>query len=363
MSERLATIVDARRQFLVNGDNVDSLAPYIVRSWQRCLRAGQIPEHHVAFEQVSEGQIRRALEQNKNVIDAALPVIQGLHRTMQSTGYFAILTDQNGTVIATDGPIDRSDRRYNAIARVGVDLSEKGIGTSAIGTALNELQPVRLHRGEHFFAGNDVYSCAGAPIFGVSGECVGMLDMTGVMVNERPELKHLVARSTRAINDTLVRTLPQAITLSIWWPHVESFQYEQGLLAVNRDGFIVGINVAGRKMLGDIARSQPSLHLSDVFATRWTDLFSGEYRDGVKEVPLWSGLLVSVRVSNPSLSSPSSPSSSTQPRTSASSLRDIELEMIRRAVADARGNVELAAKKLGISRATVYRKINQRRKS
>ena len=34
--------------------------------------------------------------------------------------------------------------------------------------------------------------------------------------------------------------------------------------------------------------------------------------------------------------------------------------MIRKAVADARGNVQQAARALGISRATVYRKLGRR---
>jgi sigma-54 dependent transcriptional regulator, acetoin dehydrogenase operon transcriptional activator AcoR len=41
-------------------------------------------------------------------------------------------------------------------------------------------------------------------------------------------------------------------------------------------------------------------------------------------------------------------------------LRDVEIALIRKAVADARGNVVEAAKALGISRATVYRKLGKK---
>ncbi|MEK9803851.1 MAG: helix-turn-helix domain-containing protein, partial [Curvibacter sp.] len=41
-------------------------------------------------------------------------------------------------------------------------------------------------------------------------------------------------------------------------------------------------------------------------------------------------------------------------------LRDVETSLIRKAVEDARGNVAQAARNLGISRATVYRKLGQR---
>jgi transcriptional regulator of acetoin/glycerol metabolism len=42
-------------------------------------------------------------------------------------------------------------------------------------------------------------------------------------------------------------------------------------------------------------------------------------------------------------------------------LRDIETALIRKAVEDARGNVALAAQQLGVSRATVYRKLGIKR--
>ena len=41
-------------------------------------------------------------------------------------------------------------------------------------------------------------------------------------------------------------------------------------------------------------------------------------------------------------------------------LRDVEIALIRKAVFDARGNVVKAAQALGISRATVYRKLGRK---
>ena len=41
-------------------------------------------------------------------------------------------------------------------------------------------------------------------------------------------------------------------------------------------------------------------------------------------------------------------------------LKDVELALVHRAVAEARGNVAQAARALGISRATVYRKLGRK---
>jgi sigma-54 dependent transcriptional regulator, acetoin dehydrogenase operon transcriptional activator AcoR len=54
---------------------------------------------------------------------------------------------------------------------------------------------------------------------------------------------------------------------------------------------------------------------------------------------------------------PGQPPVSVPPR---APLRDVEIALIRKAVADARGNVAQAAQALGISRATVYRKLGKK---
>jgi sigma-54 dependent transcriptional regulator, acetoin dehydrogenase operon transcriptional activator AcoR len=54
-------------------------------------------------------------------------------------------------------------------------------------------------------------------------------------------------------------------------------------------------------------------------------------------------------------------SGSPRPASHSVPLKDVEAALIRRAVEDARGNVMEAARALGISRATVYRKLTKKK--
>jgi len=74
----------------------------------------------------------------------------------------------------------------------------------------------------------------------------------------------------------------------------------------------------------------------------------------VIEAPLWSGLRLEVRPQmRGAVASPVAAAvAAARPR-----LRDVQTALIRKAVDDARGNVAEAARVLGISRATVYRKL------
>ena len=358
---RLLQIEQARRAVMQEGRSLtDSLVEqwfeqaWIERSWRRCLEEGKRPDQRLAFDLVPAQALKRVEEANHALASAARPVLERLGRAIAGTRYFAILTNEDGTVIDAHGAIDRSDRRAQLITRVGVDLSERAVGTSAIGAALAELQPVWLHRGEHFFDDTACYSCAGAPLFGPDGRCVGMLDLTGIDAVERPELKHLVAQSARAIENALTLARPHQLLVRLNWPGRQLGSDDDGLLVLDGEGWVQGSNAAARQMVPQLPGPQP-VHCSELFAQPWEPLFDTA-RQAVPqatEVPLWSGLRLCA------LPLPAGDAAGAAP--ARTPLRDVEIALIRKAVAQARGNVMEAARALGISRATVYRKLGQRK--
>ena len=342
------TLLHERSQALAAG-----MPPWLQRGWQRCQSWGLEPGQRIGFDTVSAARARQVQEASLPLVQAARPVLAELVRAMGNIGYFAILTNAEGIVIDVQGPVDRSDRRADVIARVGVDLSERAVGTTAISAALSELQPVWLHRGEHFFEDTSVYSCAGAPVFGPDGVCAGMLDLTGVEVTERPALKHLVRRSARSIENSCLLTTPHALTLRLNWPGNQPGDDSDGLLTLDEDGRITGANPTARQMLA-LDVHDTGLHAADVFAMPWENLFDAARRDdGLHEVPLWSGLRLQTQAHRSDKAQASTPS----PRSSGKALRDVETQLIRQAVLKSKGNVAEAARTLGISRATVYRKL------
>lgn len=363
-AQRLADIAHARTAMMREGartasgaihkrlPSATSIEPWITQSWQRCLARGLAPQQHVLFEAVSAQAMRRHADRNRQLREAARGVIDSMQHTLARTGYFALLTNAQGTVIDTGGPIDMQDRRASAVARVGVDLSEATVGTTAIGAALAELKPVWLHRGEHFFAETAIYSCAGAPIFGSNGACVGMLDLTGIEAPERRELQHLVAQSVTQIENRLAQALPHALSLQLSWPGLVAAQ-DAGWLGLDGDGNICAANRAARTMLGLATQGMAQVlpHCDEVFATTFSHVADAVRRGTPVELPLWSGLTITARALT------NDNEFASQPPALGTPLKSLTTDFIRKAVANARGNVSVAAQSLGISRATVYRKI------
>jgi transcriptional regulator of acetoin/glycerol metabolism len=360
---RLLQIAQARAAVLLEGRSLtDTMVDawfegnWIERSWRRCLASGQRPEQRVAFDVMPAQALRRVEEANHLLVSAARPVLERLTRAIANTRYFAILTNQAGVVVDAQGPIDHGDRRAHLITRVGVDLSERTVGTTAIGATLMELQPVWLHRGEHFFAETSCYSCAGAPLFGPDGRCVGMLDLTGIDTPERPELKHLAAQAARSIENELVLARPHRVVLRLNWPGRLLGDEGDGLVCLDDEGWVAGSNTPARQMVPQLVSRGAPVHCSELFAQPWEPLFDqarAARAQAPQEIALWSGLRLAVLAQ---LAGDFAKVASRLP------LRDVEIALIRKAVADARGNVARAAQALGISRATVYRKLSQKGK-
>ena len=370
--QRLRHIQNARQALLHDGQPAigQLTSPWIAQSWQRCLENGLRPHQAVSFDMVTQQAMRRSEEANHTLLQAARPALKQLGHAIAETRYFAILTNADGVVVDVSGQIDRSDPRANVIARVGVDLSEKSVGTTAISAALNELHPVWLHRGEHFFNGNAAYSCAGAPLFGPDGQVVGMLDLTGIEVDERPELKHLVAQSARSIENALTLERSHKLLVRLNWPGRNLGDETDGLVCLDADGWVTGANQAARQMVSQLAGPKAggaaSVHSSEVFAMPYEMLFEAAGRESYGQpapidVPLWSGLRLNAisikrghRTDDPI--SVRGTLTSDHP-----SLREVETALIRKAVVQAKGNVMQAARELGISRATVYRKLGNKK--
>ncbi|MBS0318092.1 MAG: histidine kinase, partial [Proteobacteria bacterium] len=109
--QRLRQIDLARRAVIDEGRAAEPLlsAPWIERSWRRCLARGQRPQQPVAFDTIAKQALKRTQDEHHALVSAAREVLEQLGRAIANTRYFAILTSAEGVVIDVAGRIDRSD--------------------------------------------------------------------------------------------------------------------------------------------------------------------------------------------------------------------------------------------------------------
>ncbi len=166
-------------------------------------------------------------------------------------------------------------------------------------------------------------------------------------------MQHLVARSARAIEDALLHATPHALRLHLAWGEALPGETAHAVLCLDAGGAVLGANSAARQMLPALAGlAHGGVHAGDLFALPWQHLFDLAGRDAPSLVPLWSGLLIAVQAVRPG-----APAASPAPATPRLPLKALEERLIQQAVRDASGNVAEAARALGLSRATLYRRL------
>ena len=347
----------------------------LLRSWQRCRDAGMREHERVNFELVSRSMLAELDDQHAELVLAARPETERLARALRGTGCVVLLFNTRGVVIdrlcheaATSAPL-------LAATRKGINIAERCIGTTAPAISLSEGVPYLVGRDAHFFANVRPFFCVAAPIDSPRGERLGALDITAYDNVPAFDLYSLVIDAAAAIENSLFGAAPDRLLVR-FHPRAELVGTAlEGLLQVSGDGVVCGANRVAARLLCLPRTTLVGRPFAELFDRRLQSLFarpSGQRADLV-EMVTHVGLQVQARfdsapagmAATPArapLQYPSNPTVDTAdiscplPDRPPAKLHELERLAIDRALAAAGGNVSAAARQLGISRNTIYRR-------
>ncbi|MDS7597643.1 helix-turn-helix domain-containing protein [Agrobacterium tumefaciens] len=290
----------------------------IVASWRRCM-----VKHHLAPEEnrkplfLTESEFRRARESAAGLIAESTEELDRIFHSVGRSGCCLLLTDAEGVALERRGAAG-DDRDFRALGLwSGAVWSEQSVGTNGIGTALVDERSVVVYRDQHFFTSNIQLSCTTAPIRDHTGRVTGALDISTC----RHDIDEMTfSFVTQAVKDAAQRiegnlfrrAFPGARIVIV--PSASSAALS--LLAVDQDDLVLGATRAARIALklddGRIAQGVPA-----------SDVLHEQRHDG------------------------------------GSDLAEAERAALRRVLSRTNGNVTQAASLLGISRATLHRKMKK----
>ncbi|MEN9874474.1 MAG: hypothetical protein RL186_1371 [Pseudomonadota bacterium] len=287
----------------------------VAASWCRsAIKHGLDPDAGHRAERVSAAQLALLREANEELLVAAAPTLDNLFSSVGQTGCCLVLTDSDGVVL--EARAQQSDQsHFNRIGLAsGACWSEAVEGTNGIGTCLAEARPIAILTQDHFASRNIGVSCIDAPVFDPDGQLVAALDVSSC----RRDMGEATAALIAALVQDAARQIERDFFCSRFADTRIVYAPDQSgkgaaLLAVDSDDLVVGATRAARQRYGltGLNPKQPK-PLSDVLG----------------------------------LSSRPDPEASTR-------------LMLRQALARAQGNVTLAARSLGIGRATFYRRMER----
>ncbi|SHI70901.1 GAF domain-containing protein [Roseomonas rosea] len=286
----------------------------IAASWRRSMTLyGLDPENHCPPRTLSSTELRLARERMEPMIRLAQPAMERLFQAVGGIGCCVMLTDRHGVPMERRGLCgdDAQFRQWGLWT--GTVWSEEAEGTNGIGTCLAEQRPLTVHRDQHFHTRNADLSCTTVPIFDHEGLLAAALDVSSCRADLTEAVTGLIAAATleaaRRIEERHFRqAFPRARVV------LADDRAAGALLAIDADDLVIGATRAARQALGITPeRLRRPLPAADLLGA---------------DAP-------------------------------AADLLQAERGAVQRALARAGGNVSAAAEALGISRATLHRKLHR----
>ncbi len=219
----------------------------IRRSWERCAKLD--PALLADPSPLPRADLAARREASQRLLRHAGPAIGALGAMAGAARGLALLTDPSGLILHEEGCKSFLDKARRVALQPGVSWSEPMRGTNAIGTALHDGKPVRVHGREHFLPCNSILSCHAAPIFSATGEILGILDLSGPADEVQDYALGLVWTVARQIADRVLCDTP-LLRLEFTPEASPGGEAGHGILLLDDDKHIAGANEAALMALG-----------------------------------------------------------------------------------------------------------------
>lgn len=364
----------------------------VLDSWARCQRMRLSPTNAIEFNEVSLSRAHLALQRNRLLIEAWANETNEIERTLAGTACSAILTDATGVLIAATGEGDAQAHITRTAHRVGINLAEEAVGTTAPGLVLKTGQAAVVLGGEHYFDSVRPMYCAAAPIRNVHGQLAGVLDISSEHKPFEFDVAAVVGLYATCIENRLL--LAQSGEYLIIRMQISPSLLDTpmtGLAGLDSHGHLVWTNNAASRMLGLDAMGVPSSYDAESLFGLPLHRLLTMYRpcpmrlsNGLsvwiqadapqaERRPLMSAgssehmeptenttVATDIKPQETSIFVPALADPDTHERsTPVSTLRDVDKTLIEQTVQACNGNISRAAKQLGVSRGLIYRRLGK----
>ncbi|MDU0204380.1 sigma-54-dependent Fis family transcriptional regulator [Paenibacillus sp. MAH-36] len=231
-------------------------------SWKRCHELGLVPTDPIDDDILTGIHMQSLLKQNEQTIQYTEQIFEHMHAGIKESGQMALLINPEGTIIHTAGDIDFSRRALAVQLQVGANWAEHRKGTNAIGVALTERKPVRVHAEEHYFKSNHFLTCASAPVFNAIGELIGIVNISGKQENFHAYTFTLACLAAQSLqNKILLEESKKEHLITLKELDYSSMHHPLPLLSLSRDNRILRANHAAMRIMGGdvIGKPMPKL--------------------------------------------------------------------------------------------------------
>lgn len=352
----------ARQRYFEDGQRPSGLVSEpVIQGWQRCLAAGLKPHQRPDFEPLTRQRAAAAIARGHALLEVAAPELDRLGALLAGTGCTLILTDRQGVVLRGATATGEARTPLELGARVGVCFAEQHLGSTAPSVAARSGLACTVSGGEHFFGALETVHCAAAPIRNRDGAVAAVLD---VSIEGRPfgfDAFSLVRLYATAIENRYVAAQArERLLLRFQLDPLLLGTAMEGLAVVDEDGTVSWLNAAARSLLEPPGAAPGWRHVEPLFGLGLAQLLAAAGASGpvAHRLPSGLGVWLAVREPHGRANTPQEPAVEAAPPTPPSpSLDDVHRRHIEQTLTDCGGNIAAAARRLGVSRGLLYRRL------
>ncbi len=232
------------------------MRPEVLRSWSRCREMGLDPFAEVAVPVVSEKEVSRLIEINKDLTGLSAPVMDMIEISVRDTGFMVSLSDRHGCVLMVKGGEEIMKMANRSNLRPGSLRDTDHAGTNAIAICLAEDKPVQLTGAEHYNIHFHPWTCSTAPIHGSGDTLLGAITLSGRSRSRHQHTLALVTAAAETIEGQIrERELAKEKSRLTSMLSLVFNSITDGVIAVDTGRRITHLNKRAAEMLGIKAES------------------------------------------------------------------------------------------------------------
>ncbi|MHB1652635.1 MAG: sigma-54-dependent Fis family transcriptional regulator [Desulfitobacteriaceae bacterium] len=239
------------QRFISGCDSTPKVEPVIYRSWIRSR------DYRLNFERIIDnnllpsGELQQRREVQEPLLRSVYHVLPHIAQIFRNFHYMVILCDPDGYILDAVGDPSFMNRAQKVNLSPGACWREDIKGTNAIGTALAEKMPISVLGSGHFVAENHFLNCWAAPIFGRSGEVIGILDISGdVTQRTHPMLELAIMGATMIEQNFHLLQLRQDFRLERESAHLAGSLLSQGAIRTDSQGILTAVSRSATQKIG-----------------------------------------------------------------------------------------------------------------
>ncbi|WP_296445398.1 helix-turn-helix domain-containing protein [Rhodoferax sp. UBA5149] len=371
----------ARQRFFEEGTRPSGMvAEPVIQSWMRCTTAHAPVSGGLVLDPVTPSRLHGALNRNRELLAVARQELTSMENSLSGTDCQVLLTDGEGIIVhATHNPHAARASILQKATRLGVNISESAIGTTAPGIVTKTGHACMVLGAEHFHDCLQGFHCAAAPIRDVTGRLAAVLNLSIESRSFGFDAASVIGLYATSIENSLLQAQSRELLLLQFQasPTLLGTPME-ALAGITSGGNVAWLNVVAARLLGQQADALPQT-VEAVFGLSLAALLRFVRYDNVEAIRLPSGLGVWLKARivaadgadfkhaialppppagvTATLPPSLAPSDSTLMAADDATLGEHSRKFIEDTLAACGGNISRAAKTLRVSRGTLYRRL------